>query len=218
MATTTTTDTPRLTAEVGNTIAAHLTPGPWEVYQDENLFGEQARGERLALRYVGEDVTLAGAELRAYVLTRGTTIEWTCTMTSPATLGGKYLLDFLPYASRKAWPGSRVNISLNKTAERIGREVSRRLIGHYLPAYQEGMAGLQLELTRQDGDRDLAAELAELAGTKPWQMNNQGNMPWRVNVGHWRLCCEYGSVRVDATAITPDQARQLVALVKTWES
>ena len=32
-----------------------------------------------------------------------------------------------------------------------------------------------------------------------------------------RLCCEYGSVRVDATAITPDQARQLVALVRTWE-
>ena len=185
--------------------------------QDGNHSSQEARGEWLSLRYVGEDTTLAGAEVRAHVFAQSTTIEWACAMTGPATVGGRDLLDFLPYASRKAWPGSVINISVSKTAERIGREVSRRLLSYYLPAYREGMAGLQRELTRQNGERDLAAELGAMAGTTPWRLNNQENMPWRVNVGHWRLCCEYGSVRVDATAITPDQARQLVALVRTWE-
>ena len=215
--TTTTTDTPQLTQELGEQIAAHLTPGPWANVQDEPYAGDYERGRRLTLRFVGEDPTLEGTMLTALASRADASgAEWIAHMWGPGHSG--YLIDHLSYATRQTWRGSTIKISLTKPPAQIGRELSRRLLSHYLPAYREGMAGLQRKRVQADADSALAAELAAIAGGKSCRMNNQDNMPWRVTVGRSaHLTCQHGSVTIAAFSITPDQAREFVALVQAWE-
>ena len=216
-----------LTRELGEQIAAHLTPGPWANVQDENHRGDYEHGKRLALRYAGDDTSLHGAQITGVIPYRaphlGLSIEWTCHMWGPDNEG--FLVERLPYAVRAAWPGSSINISTTKTPERIGRELSKRLLSYYLPAYREGRAELQRERDAHAADGALAIELSTMAGTKVLHLhthmhNHTATMPWRVNAGPLgmaRLTCQGGKVRAEAFTMTPDQARQLVRLVSTWK-
>ena len=145
--------------------------------------------------------------------------------------GGVYrsLVDLLPYDARKAWPGGSINISASKAPLRVAKELSSRLLSHYLPAYRLAMVALQAETAQHTADNALALELGALLGKAPSQITLTGRARNGTHSDHaWLYCPEgtvlamrtlsvqRGRVEFERLSLTPQQAREFLALVAQW--
>ena len=210
------------------TIAAHLTPGYWVRGQDD---GENQ--DHIIFRYIGEDSLLQGAHVDGWIAHYGRQqqkIEWRCSMHAPAGVAGQRdLVDLLPYNARKAWPGSGINISASKLPIRVAKELSSRLLSYYLPAYRLAMQALQAETVQHAADNALALELGPLLGKSPAQITLTGQArngmhydyawmycPEGTALAMRRLSVQHGRVEFERLSLTPQQAREFLALVARW--
>ena len=208
------------------TIAAHLTPGEWVRAHDD---GESR--DRITLRYIGEDALLQGAAIYGWLGYRQQDkIEWLCSMHAPTGVAGQQsLVDLLPYDARKAWPGSGINISTSKLPLRVAKELSSRLLSYYLPAYRLAMEALQAAAAQYAADDALALELGALLGKEPSKITLTGLARNGMTCNHaWMYCpegtalamrklsVERGKVELERLSLTPQQAREFLALVAQW--
>ncbi len=219
-----------MTDQDAATIAAHLTPGYWVCVHDD---GESK--DRITFRYTGEDALLQGAQVSAWFggyhsRQQQGKIEWLCSMHAPTGVAGqRYLVDLLPYDARKAWPGSGINISASKLPLRVARELSSRLLSYYLPAYRLAMEALQAEAAQYAADDALALELGALLGKEPSQITLTGQARNGAHYDHawmycpegtalamWKMSVQRGRVGFEQMWLTPQQAREFLALVAQW--
>ena len=215
---------PSISDQDAATIAAHLTPGYWVRVQND---GEPS--DSITVRYIGEDSLLQGARVDGWLSKQGK-IEWRCSMHAPAGVAGqRYLVDLLPYDARKAWPGSGINISTSKLPLRVAKELSSRLLSYYLPAYRLAMEALQAAAAQYAADDALALELGALLGKEPSKITLTGLARNGMTCNHaWMYCpegtalamrklsVERGKVELERLSLTPQQAREFLALVAQW--
>lgn len=215
----------RISDQDAATIAAHLTPGSWVRAQND---GEPS--DPITVRYTGEDTLLQGARVDGWLISKQGKIEWRCSMHAPAGVAGlRDLVNLLPYDARKAWPGNGINISASKPPLQVAKELSSRLLSYYLPAYRLAMEALQVEATQHAADNALALELGALLGKQPAQITLAGPARTGMTYDHaWMYCpegtvlamrklsVERGKVELERLRLTPQQAREFLALVAQW--
>ena len=204
------------------TIAAYLAPGPWGTVQDID-----SSKDHIALRYTGEEGFWRGARVDGWGNVSTGKIEWRCSMHAPAGVAGqRYLVDLLPYDARKAWPGGSINISASKPPIRVAKELSSRLLSYYLPAYRLAIEAMQAEATQHAADNALALELGALLGKSPAQITLARNgmsydhawlyCPEGTALAMRKMSVQRGRVEFERLSLTPQQAREFLALVAQW--
>ena len=207
------------------TIAAYLAPGPWGTVKDID-----SSKNHITYRYTGEEACWRGARVDGWYDARTKKVEWQCHMHAPAGVAGqRYLVDVLPYDARKTWPGSSINISASKPPLRVAKELSSRLLSYYLPAYRLAMVALQAETAQHTADNALVLELGALLGKAPSQITLTGLARNGTHSDHaWLYCPEgtvlamrtlsvqRGRVEFERLSLTPQQAREFLALVAQW--
>ena len=207
-----------ITMAQADVIARCLGPA-WEAYADPRFASEQARHQRATLRYVGPDADLQGAS-----------ISCTC----PYWSGGKWHWagqahgpDGASFADALREPfrsglNTSIHCSPTKPLQHVAKDIQRRLLTPYLPAYREA---LRLWRTRQEqctADNALAQELAAVFRVTPHALRAHGRDEATIFPGHgspvYQLRIAHGTVRVEHFTMNPTQVRQFAALVRTWQT
>lgn len=216
-----------LTHKYTSAIASLLTPGQWDSVQDDKFRDDYVRCEHGTIAYMGNDPLLQGAAITGYLTgylsipPRGDgKVEWSCNLHAHQGGASRFLLDCLTYGERQAWPGSCINISASKAPAQVAKELQRRLLSYYLPAYRAGMEGWQRENAQHAADVALAEELAVVLGSKVgFEHNNALQSPhvWTSTLGGL-LSVSNGRVRIERSfSLSAQQALELCRLVATWK-
>ena len=204
-------------------IAAHMPD--WQSTIDEHnpqdyTPRDNGHARYVMLAYVGSDPDLQGAYLQGHLDTRKNTVAWRCNMHARHEDGGsRYLVNTLPYAQRETWI-STVNIALSKSPERVARELTTRLLYHYLPGYRHAMQVLRAEARQKEEDEALARELAEILGCKVERRctGSRHNPPALYSGKLWGASVEHGALQVHSGfSLNPTQAKQFCRLIAEWQ-
>jgi hypothetical protein len=189
-------DTP-ITLEAVQTIAMHL--GPDWTARDRGAWGVE--NARFLLDYAGSDTTLEG-------------------LTIAASSGGWNYNGQWRFVAQTAGHAS-MNVSPHKTPAQLAKELERRVLAKAREAYRAKRAKDQTAQNQRAADNALAEELhagyrGRYAVTRKTDTNHEA-VVWGAE-GSPTLRVNYGSVRVEYFTMTPDQARQFVALVHSWHT
>ena len=221
---TTTESAPLLTQKYSSTIAALLTPGQWYSVEDENFRSDYQRCERGTIAYLGDDPLLQGAGIDGYLplpYRAEGKVRWSCNMRGSKNGAYRLLVDCLTYTDRQKWIATKgtINISASKTPGQVAKDLQRRLLYFYLPAYRAGMDGWQREQVQHAANVALAEELAGLIGPEAQVTHGESFTPvylWSKKLG--------GSIAVDGSVrfqrdfvLSAEEARDLFALLAKWK-
>lgn len=195
----------------------------WQSTVDENNKSDYAREQRATLSYGGTDPLLAGARVDLWTERYRQTGKYHISLNLHAgptansyAQPNKYIPDTLPYHERLAFVSS-INVAASKPPARIAKEIQTRLLTHYLPAYRHAMTRLQEEEAQKVTDRALLEELAGILGCQV-EGERHGNPPRLYKGRIHGLSVQHGRVDVERQLhLSPQQARELCALVATWE-
>ena len=215
-----TTLTPSVTITMAQAEAIARVLGPaWEAYEDPRFTSEHARQTRATLQYVGPDTDLQGAYIYCSCpYWSGGKWHWAGQAHGP---DGASFADTLREPFRSGLNTS-IHCSPIKPLQQVAKDIQRRFLTPYLPAYR---AALQLWRTRQEqraADNAVAQELAAVFRVRPHALREHGRDEATIFPGHGspvsQLRIAYGTVRVEHCTMTPTQARQFAALVRTWQT
>ena len=212
-----------LTQKYSSIIAALLTPGQWYSVQDENFRDDYVRCERGTIAYMGEDPLLQGAALTGFLHMphrADDKVQWSGNMHGAKGGAYRFLVDCLTYTERQRWIAKgTINISANKTPTQVAKDLQRRLLSFYLPAYRAGMEGWQREQARHAANVALAEELAGIIGSEVQVTPGESFTPayvWVKKLG--------GSIAIDGSVrfqrdfvLSAEEARDLFALLAKWK-
>mgnify|MGYP001620067155 CR=1 FL=1 len=219
---TTTESTPLLTQKYSSTIASLLTPGQWYT-EDESFRSDYQLCERGTIAYFGDDPLLQGAAITGLLSLphrADSKVGWSCNMNGAKDGAYRFLVDCLTYNERQAWIAKGgINISASKTPAQVAKDLQRRLLSSYLPAYRAGMDGWQREQVRHAANVALAEELAGIIGSEVQFTPGESFTPayvWSKKLG--------GSIAVDGSVrfqrdfvLSAEEARDLFALLAKWK-
>ena len=212
-----------LTQKYSSIIASLLTPGQWYSVEDENFRSDYQRCERGTIAYLGDDPLLQGAALTGFLSMphrADDKVQWAGNMHAAKDGAYRFLVDCLTYTDRQKWiaKGS-INISADKTPAQVAKDLQRRLLSYYLPAYRAGMAGWQREQVRHAANVALAEELAGIIGSEVQFTHGESFTSvylWVKKLG--------GSIAVDGSVrfqrdfvLSAEEARDLFALLAKWK-
>lgn len=115
----------------------------------------------------------------------------------------------------------RINVSVTRTPKAIAREVERRFLPEWRPLWEASMARLDSSRKHEDETKSNAAELAEIAGVDPSEVDKNG----RFSLYHSSIFPEsISEVKVSGDSVTleiycdVDNARDILrTLVKLAE-
>ena len=193
----------------------------WTSFVDPQNRSDYDREDRATLRYAGPDPLLQGAALDCWTHNRhrtgtGQQYDWSVNMHAGPQHQGKYIKDTLPYNERESFVSS-INISASKPLPRIAREISTRLLAHYLPAYRHAMSRLQEETDQQAADQVLGAEFASILGVTVRQHPHNGSKAPQLWTPRVSMYVEHGQLHLErGFSMTAEQARQFCAMLATW--
>ena len=215
-----TTSTPSVTITLAQADAiAHLLGADWEAYEDPRFASDYARHQRATLRYVGPDADLQGAYIYCTCpYWSGGKWHWAGQAHGP---DGASFADILREPFRSGLNTS-INCSPTKPLPHVAKDIQRRLLTPYLPAYR---AALQLWRTRQEQrmqDNALAQDLAGLLGVAVHHLREHGRDEATIYGGQgsplYQLRISHSHVWVEHMTLTPGQARQFVVLARQWQT
>lgn len=197
---------------------AMVPPDPERSMQSDYL-----RGEYVELHYTGSDPDLHGAYLYGtvgrYTQAKDSVVWKAHTHLADAPQGYRSIFDAMTYNQRQAWPGSSINVSLAKAPERVAREITKRLLTHYLPAFRLAMQASRKAQSQQDADYVLGAELAGILGCELRGRQGRDEHPTLYKGKASGLSVQHGSVALPhGFTMTPEQAREFCILVARWEA
>jgi hypothetical protein len=203
-----------ITQEFMTQITAVLGFADWQLLHDPDD-GDMVRHEKACLAYIGPDPDLQGAYLscRSDLYGHQGKYHWQ---------GSTKDQRFNPYQelSRETWDAycTSINVAPTKTPAQIARELERRLLPQFLPAYRTAQQQYRTHCARVEADNALATDLGALLGVTP-RLKEQGRSDeatLHIPSGP-TLRISSGSVRIEHFSMTPAQAKELVALVQQWQ-
>jgi hypothetical protein len=179
-------------------VATHLGPDWIARVCTDDAWGTEKH--RVVLAYEGSDVTLEG-------------------LTIEASSGGWRYNGQWRFTACIA--GISMNVSPHKTPAQLAKELERRVLAEARETYRAKRAKDQAAQEQRAADNALAEELhagyrGRYAVTRKTDTNHEA-VVWGAE-GSPTLRVNSGSVRVEYFTMTPDQARQFVALVHSWHT